>query len=133
MIVPAYPPVPTMAAPADGIAAILRHEGVEQAQRDGWLLQWLRRAGLRTSPPTDDPLAGALPHTSRRTRSFTGTNIGGRHRTLPQLIALIVQRLLRAAEEHLGPLPATRHRRAPGALHRGSQRAARCAGAEPAA
>src|SRR6185436_19969789 len=24
--------------------------------------------------------------------SFTGTNIGGRHRTLPQLIALIIQR-----------------------------------------
>jgi hypothetical chaperone protein len=38
--------------------------------------------------------------------SFTGTSIGGRHRTLPQLIALIVQRLLRAAEENLGPLPA---------------------------
>lgn len=37
--------------------------------------------------------------------SFTGTNIGGRHRTLPQLIALIVQRLLRAAEADLGPLP----------------------------
>jgi hypothetical chaperone protein len=36
---------------------------------------------------------------------FTGTNIGGRHRTLPQLIALIVQRLLRSAEEHLGALP----------------------------
>ena len=37
--------------------------------------------------------------------TFTGTNIGGRRRTLPQLIALIVQRLLRAAEAHLGPLP----------------------------
>ena len=37
--------------------------------------------------------------------SFTGTNIGGRHRTLPQLIALIVRRLLKAAEESLGPLP----------------------------
>jgi hypothetical chaperone protein len=36
---------------------------------------------------------------------FTGTNIGGRHRTLPQLIALIVQRLLRAAGESLGQLP----------------------------
>jgi hypothetical chaperone protein len=36
---------------------------------------------------------------------FTGTNIGGRHRTLPQLIALILQRLLRASEESLGPLP----------------------------
>lgn len=31
VIVPAYPPVPTMAALADGIAAILRREGVEQA------------------------------------------------------------------------------------------------------
>jgi hypothetical chaperone protein len=38
--------------------------------------------------------------------SFTGTNIGGRHRTLPELIAMIVQRLLRSAEETLGPLPA---------------------------
>jgi len=37
---------------------------------------------------------------------FTGTTIGGRHRTLPQLIALIVQRLLRAAEADLGSLPA---------------------------
>lgn len=36
---------------------------------------------------------------------FTGTNIAGRHRTLPQLIALIVQRLLAAAEAGLGPLP----------------------------
>lgn len=36
---------------------------------------------------------------------FTGTTIGGRHRTLPQLIALIVQRLLRAAESDLGELP----------------------------
>lgn len=36
---------------------------------------------------------------------FTGTTIGGRHRTLPQLIALIVQRLLRAAAEDLGTLP----------------------------
>ena len=37
--------------------------------------------------------------------SFSGTNIGRRHRTLPQLIALIVQRLLRAAEADLGALP----------------------------
>src|SRR6476660_9606699 len=37
---------------------------------------------------------------------FTGTTIAGRHRTLPQLIALIVQRLLRAAEADLGSLPA---------------------------
>ena len=36
---------------------------------------------------------------------FTGTLIGGRHRTLPQLIALILQRLLKAAEADLGPLP----------------------------
>ncbi|MGE3956566.1 MAG: Hsp70 family protein [Vicinamibacterales bacterium] len=36
---------------------------------------------------------------------FTGTTIGGRHRTLPQLVALIVQRLMRAAEEDLGALP----------------------------
>lgn len=36
---------------------------------------------------------------------FTGTTIGGRHRTLPQLIALIVQRLLRSAEASLGSLP----------------------------
>jgi hypothetical chaperone protein len=37
---------------------------------------------------------------------FTGTTIGGRHRTLPQLIALIVQRLLTSAEETLGERPA---------------------------
>ncbi|HUR33490.1 MAG TPA: Hsp70 family protein [Vicinamibacterales bacterium] len=37
---------------------------------------------------------------------FTGTTIGGRHRSLPQLIALIVQRLLRSAADTLGPLPA---------------------------
>lgn len=37
---------------------------------------------------------------------FTGTSIGGRHRTLPQLIALILQRLMREAAESLGPLPA---------------------------
>ena len=37
--------------------------------------------------------------------SFTGTNIGGRHRTLPQLISLIVRRLLKSAEDSLGPLP----------------------------
>jgi len=36
---------------------------------------------------------------------FTGTAIGGRQRTLPQLIALIIQRLVRAGEESLGPLP----------------------------
>ena len=37
--------------------------------------------------------------------SFTGTAIGGRQRTLPQLISLIIQRLVRAGEESLGPLP----------------------------
>ena len=37
---------------------------------------------------------------------FTGTSIGGRHRTLPELIALILQRLLTSAEASLGPLPA---------------------------
>ncbi|MGC4082994.1 MAG: Hsp70 family protein [Vicinamibacterales bacterium] len=37
--------------------------------------------------------------------SFTGTTIGGRHRTLPQLIALIIQRLLKSAEATLGSLP----------------------------
>jgi hypothetical chaperone protein len=36
---------------------------------------------------------------------FTGTAIGGRQRTLPQLIALIIERLIRAGEENLGPLP----------------------------
>jgi hypothetical chaperone protein len=36
---------------------------------------------------------------------FTGTTIGGRHRTLPQLIGLILQRLLAAAEQDLGSLP----------------------------
>ncbi len=36
---------------------------------------------------------------------FTGTSIGGRHRTLPELIALILQRLLRSAEASLGTLP----------------------------
>lgn len=36
---------------------------------------------------------------------FTGTSIGGRHRTLPQLIALILKRLLASAEHSLGPLP----------------------------
>ncbi|MFN7918139.1 MAG: Hsp70 family protein [Vicinamibacterales bacterium] len=36
---------------------------------------------------------------------FTGTMIGGRHRTLPQLIALILQRLLRAAADDFGTLP----------------------------
>ena len=36
---------------------------------------------------------------------FTGTAIGGRQRTLPQLIALIVQRLIKSAEESLGSLP----------------------------
>ena len=35
---------------------------------------------------------------------FTGTSIGGRHRTLPELIALILQRLLKSAEASLGPL-----------------------------
>jgi hypothetical chaperone protein len=37
---------------------------------------------------------------------FTGTAIGGKQRTLPQLIALILQRLLRASEPSLGALPA---------------------------
>ncbi|MEQ1910718.1 MAG: Hsp70 family protein [Vicinamibacterales bacterium] len=36
---------------------------------------------------------------------FTGTSIGGSRRTLPQLIALILQRLLKSAEATLGPLP----------------------------
>jgi len=38
-------------------------------------------------------------------RNFTGTVIGGRHRTLPELIALILQRLLRSAADDLGTLP----------------------------
>ena len=38
-------------------------------------------------------------------KNFTGTVIGGRHRTLPELIALILQRLLRAAADDLGTLP----------------------------
>jgi hypothetical chaperone protein len=37
--------------------------------------------------------------------SFTGTQIGGRHRTLEQLIGLILQRLLAAGAAALGPLP----------------------------
>jgi hypothetical chaperone protein len=37
--------------------------------------------------------------------NFTGTTIGGRHRTLQQLVAMILQRLLRAAEADLGALP----------------------------
>ncbi|MBS1816633.1 MAG: Hsp70 family protein [Acidobacteria bacterium] len=36
---------------------------------------------------------------------FTGTMIGGRQRTLPQLIAMILQRLLHAAAQDLGELP----------------------------
>lgn len=36
---------------------------------------------------------------------FTGTTISGRHRTLPELIALILQRLLRSAARDLGALP----------------------------
>jgi len=35
VIVPAYPPVPTMEALADGIAAIVQHEGVEQVHMMG--------------------------------------------------------------------------------------------------
>ncbi|MEQ1870800.1 MAG: Hsp70 family protein [Vicinamibacterales bacterium] len=37
--------------------------------------------------------------------SFTGTLIGGKRRTLEELIGLIVQRLLTASEASLGPLP----------------------------
>lgn len=37
---------------------------------------------------------------------FTGTMIGGRHRTLPQLISLILQRLLNAAADDFGVRPA---------------------------
>lgn len=36
---------------------------------------------------------------------FTGTMVGGRHRTLPQMIALILQRLLRAAADDFGTTP----------------------------
>jgi hypothetical chaperone protein len=36
---------------------------------------------------------------------FTGTQIGGRRRTLEELIGLIIQRLLAASEASLGPLP----------------------------
>lgn len=37
--------------------------------------------------------------------TFTGTTIGGRRRTLEELIGLIIQRLLAAAAVTLGPLP----------------------------
>lgn len=37
--------------------------------------------------------------------AFTGTTIGGRRLTLPQLISVIVQRLLAASATSLGPLP----------------------------
>jgi hypothetical chaperone protein len=37
--------------------------------------------------------------------SFTGTIVGGRQRTLESLIGLILQKLLAAATESLGPLP----------------------------
>ena len=38
--------------------------------------------------------------------SFTGTQIGGKQRSLEELIGLILQRLLAAGTEALGPLPA---------------------------
>ena len=37
--------------------------------------------------------------------SFTGTLIGGKHRSIEELIGLILQRLLAAGAEALGPLP----------------------------
>jgi hypothetical chaperone protein len=38
-------------------------------------------------------------------RSFTGTQIGGKQRSLEELIGMILQRLLAAGSEALGPLP----------------------------
>ena len=108
----------------DGGAPQLAHFPTERGTTDTFRsILYFEPKPPRGTPPTQAIVAGPeaihrYRHADHKGRfiqslkaylgdaSFTGTLIGGKRRTLEELIGLILQRLLTAGEASLGPLPA---------------------------